>query len=366
MTDRLERLLRAELRAVKAYHVQASSPQTVKLDAMENPYELPKDLRASWVQELSDISLNRYPDASADELRNQLKQVLELPSHFELILGNGSDELIQLLCMALIAAPKRKSGSPVVLAPEPGFAMYRLLALAAGLDYVGVPLLPDSFQLDMPAMLQAIKQHDPEIIFLAYPNNPTGNVFNLEDIELLAKQSTGLLIIDEAYHPFAQSSAIDVLCGYEHVLLLRTLSKLGLAGIRLGVLSGAAAWLEQLNKLRLPYNINILTQATAQFACRNYEVFLQQSMQIREQRQELYLALEKIEGVTPYTSQANFILFRVDSDSADSVFNNLLQQHVLIKNLSHSHPLLRGCLRVTVGSPDENKIFLSALHRALS
>lgn len=361
MNSRIDRLLRPELRRLQAYYVQPVAPGTVKLDAMENPYELPAELFDEYQQCIASVSLNRYPNADPDHLHQSLKQKLALPADFKLILGNGSDELIQLLCLAVINAPMRKTGRPVVLAPEPSFAMYRLLAIAAGLEYVGVPLQPDSFALDMPAMLAAIKQHQPELIFIAYPNNPTGNLFQIEDLRQLAEHAPGLVVIDEAYHPFAEQSAIDELQSFEHVLLMRTLSKLGLAGIRLGILAGAKVWLQELNKLRLPYNINGLTQAVAQFACNNYAVFMEQAAYIRDQRQYLSAQLGGLTGIGPYPSRANFILFRIKSAAPTVVFEGLRRQNILTKDLSRNHPLLKDCLRVTVGTQSENERFLQKL-----
>ena len=365
MSSRIEKLFRPELRQLQAYHVQSTTNDMVKLDAMENPFALPAELHSEWLQALANTELNRYPDANADSLRRSLKQTLSLPASFELLLGNGSDELIQLLCLAVINAPSRKTGRPVVMAPEPGFAMYRFLALAAGLEYVGVPLLTDSFELDMLAMLAAIERHQPELLFIAYPNNPTGNLFKTKDVKLLIESTPGLLIIDEAYQPFAEQTTLNEFAAYKHVLLLRTLSKLGLAGIRLGVLAGAPACLTELNKLRLPYNINVLTQVTAEFACKHYSVFLQQAELIRTERELLFNELVKIDKVQPYKSRANFILFRVAGDQADAVFKKLLDSKVLVKNLSAHHPLLKSCLRVTVGTAAENIQFLRILRSLL-
>lgn len=361
---RVNKLLRRDLRELSAYAVQAGAGM-VKLDAMENPYALPSELQQEWLKALSGASLNRYPDAAAAELKQSIKNAMQLPQNLDLILGNGSDELIQLLYLAVIDTPARKSGKPTVMAPEPGFAMYRQTAVATGLNYVGVPLLADSFDLDMPAMLNALERYRPELLFLAYPNNPTGNLFKWSDLQQLIEHAPGLVIFDEAYHPFAGHSAVSAAIEHDHVLLLRTFSKLGLAGIRLGLLAGSINWLQHFEKLRLPYNINVLTQLTAKFACRHYNAFLQQSAQILRQRKWLSGELDKITALKVYDSRANFILFRLLDKPAENVFRELLGRGVLIKNMDRSHPMLKDCMRVTVGTEGENKTFLAALKQSL-
>ena len=362
----LQRLLRPALRALKPYSVQ-NAVGKIKLDAMENPYALPTELQQAWLDDLSQVALNRYPSADAPRLRVQLRQLLGVPDGMDVMLGNGSDELIQLLCMAVIQAPlAAKNTAPVVLAPEPGFVMYRLLADLLGLRYLGVPLQAADFGLNTHAMLDAIHAHQPALVFLAYPNNPTGNLFAEDAVTAIIQQAPGLVILDEAYHPYANSSFISQLNNYDNLLVMRTLSKFGLAGIRLGVLAGASAWLQELNKLRLPYNINALSQATAEFACRHAAVFQQQAEQICRDRQRLFMAMQAVPGIDVLPSHANFLLFKTPAGQADAVFQGLLAQDILIKNLSHAHPLLADSLRVTVGTAEENAAFLAALHGVLA
>ncbi len=359
------KLLRPALREMAAYHVP-SSAGLIKLDAMENPYPLPDKIKKEWLKRLANASLNRYPDSAAKELKAGIKTSFELPASSDILLGNGSDELIQLLCLAVLDAPARKSGRAIVMAPEPGFAMYRQTAIASGLDYIGVPLKKDDFSLDVTAMLRALDQYKPEILFLAYPNNPTGNLFDWEDCLQIVQNAPGLVVFDEAYHPFAESTAASLMKDFDQLLLLRTFSKFGLAGIRLGVLAGSACWLKHINKLRLPYNVNVLTQLTAELACEYYHVFIEQSKRIREQRTWLYEELTKLHGLQVYKSMANFILFRVEQGTSDRVFNNLLDRRILIKNMNKSHSLLKDCLRVTIGTEDENLNFLQALTQSIN
>lgn len=354
----IEQWVRPEIRALHAYHVP-DARDMIKLDAMENPYTWPAYLRGDWVEMLQDVSVNRYPDPSARALKDRLRDVYAIDDQFEILLGNGSDEIIQLIAMA-VAAPGRK-----VLAPEPAFVMYRMIAGFVGMDYVGVPLRAEDFTLDMPAMLAAIKQHQPAVVFLAYPNNPTGNLFGEDEIIQIIEASPGLVVVDEAYTPFAQVSFLPHLANYENLLVMRTLSKLGLAGLRLGFLVGARGWLEQFDKLRLPYNINTLTQVSAEFALTYADVFDGQTEQIREDRERLAQALAQLPGLQVFPSASNFILFRAPAGRGRAMFEAIKADGILIKNLDGGSPLLHDCLRVTVGKPAENRAFIAALGRAL-
>jgi len=344
--------IRPEIQQLSAYHVPDPG-NAIKLDAMENPYCWDTALIEKWLNVLRTAPLNRYPDPTARDIKQQLRTVMQVPDVMDVILGNGSDELIQMLALTL------NGKGQILLAPEPSFVMYRLIAQIVGMEYVGVPLNADNFNLDMFAMLEAIETYQPALVFLAYPNNPTGNGFDLEDIEAIIEYTPGLVVIDEAYAPFADNTLMSCLDKYPNLLVMRTVSKLGLAGLRLGLLAGPSEWLAQIEKTRLPYNINILTQLSATFALQHYAVLEKQTQQIRVDRATLLKKMSAINGVQVWPSQANFILFRVKD--APTVFNGLKENGVLIKNLHGSHLLLENCLRVTVGTPEENQAFLKAL-----
>jgi histidinol-phosphate aminotransferase len=350
-------LFRQEVLAMSSYHV-ADAAGLIKLDAMENPYSWPEDLKQQWLEALRHCALNRYPDPEAKQLKQTIRSTNQISNEWEIMLGNGSDEIIQLLLMAL---PTGAS----VLSPAPGFVMYKQLSDCLGLKYIGVPLLADSFELDLPAMLAAIAQHQPSVIFIAYPNNPTGNLFSETAIKGIINAAKGLVIIDEAYAPFADASFIDQLGQYTNVMVMRTVSKLGLAGLRLGYLVGSPVIIEQLNKIRLPYNINILTQVSAEFALSNSTVFELQTQAICADRAIMLAQLNALEGITAYPSSANFILFRAPKDRANDIFTAIKQQGVLIKNMHPQGGLLVDCLRVTVGKPEENERFMAALKNSL-
>jgi len=354
----LSSIFRKEVLAMSAYKV-ADATGLIKLDAMENPYTWPEDIKKDWLETLKDCPLNRYPDPEAKPLTATIKRLNQIPDQFDVLLGNGSDEIIQLLLMAL---PSNAS----VLAPDPGFVMYKQLSLCLGLTYHAIPLLTDNFDLDLPAMLAAIEQHQPSVIFLAYPNNPTGNLFSEASIREIIEAAKGLVVIDEAYEPFADASLIGSLGQYDNLLVMRTVSKLGLAGLRLGYIAGKPDIIEQLHKIRLPYNINILTQVSADFALSNKALFDQQTQQICAERSIVFNKLNELDGIKAYPSAANFILFKTPENRATEIFASLKQQGVLIKNLSGHGGILADCLRVTVGKPEENAAFLAALAKSLA
>ena len=351
-------VFRKEVLAMDAYKV-ANAQGFIKLDAMENPYNWPEEIKSHWLNHLKEAQLNRYPDPEAIELVNTIRKLNHLPEQFDILLGNGSDEIIQLLLMAL---PEGAS----VLAPAPGFVMYKQISDCLGLNYIGVPVLAEGFDLDLPAMLEAIGVHQPLLVFLAYPNNPTSNLFSADAMHVIIKAAPGIVVVDEAYAPFADASFIDQLNQYDNVLVMRTVSKLGLAGLRLGYVMGQPAIIEQLNKIRLPYNINCLTQITADFALANSELFDRQTKIICEQRAYVFNELSKINGIVAYPSAANFILFKVPSNKATDIFLSIKNQGVLIKNMTAQGGLLSDCLRVTIGKPDENLAFLHALRTSLA
>lgn len=346
-------LFRPEVLKLSAYKV-ADAAGFIKLDAMENPYQWPVEITEQWLDVLKKCALNRYPDPAASELNTLLKQVNHIPEQFSVLLGNGSDEIIQLLLMAL-------PPDACVLAPEPSFVMYKQISVSLGLNYHSIPLQGDDFSLNLPAMLESIKSLQPAVIFLAYPNNPTANLFAVADIKQILEAASGLVVIDEAYAPFADATFMGELANYQNLLVMRTLSKLGLAGLRLGFIAGHAEVIEQLDKIRLPYNINILTQASCVFALSQPNLFTPQTETICQQRAELLANLNSLAGITAYPSAANFILFRTPAGQADSIFAGLKQHGVLIKNLSPQQGLLSDCLRVTVGKPEENLAFFNAL-----
>ncbi|WOP16129.1 histidinol-phosphate transaminase [Ottowia sp. SB7-C50] len=354
--------IRQDVQSMHAYAVQDSTG-LLKMDAMENPHRLSPALQAELGRRLGEVAINRYPGARVDELRAALHAWAAPPEGWSLMLGNGSDELISLLAMACDIP------GAAILAPMPGFVMYAMSAQLQGLAFHGVPLTAD-FELDEAAMLAAIAQHRPAILYLAYPNNPTGTLWDAGVIErLIAAQGAqgGLVVMDEAYQPFAARSWIEnaraAPAAHRHVLIMRTLSKFGLAGVRIGYMLGDAALVAEVDKVRPPYNISVLNAECALFAVEHADVFAAQAADIRTQRAALIDALARLPGVTPYPSDANMLLVRVPD--AARAFDGMRQRGVLIKNVSRMHPLLAQCVRLTVGTADENAQMLAALEASL-
>jgi histidinol-phosphate aminotransferase len=345
--------IRPDVLAMHRYFVAPASGM-VKLDAMENPYVLPPELATELGQVLAKVALNRYPAGHAST-QATLRKALNIPNELDMMLGNGSDELIHLIIQACA------TDGAVVMAPLPGFVMYAMSTVLNRSTFVGVPLQAD-FSLDMPAMLAAIALHKPSVLFIAYPNNPTGNAWAVADIEACVAamaQHGGLVVMDEAYQPFAFDSWLPRLKDATNVVLVRTLSKLGLAGLRLGYMVASPAWIEQFDKVRPPYNINVLTLAATEFVLEHVDVLNDQAAQLKLQRNVLFTALQGMKGVQPFPSEANFVLTRVPN--ANAWFDALKAQGILIKNVSGMSPLLTNCLRLTVGSEAENAKLIKAL-----
>jgi len=344
-------MIRNDIRAMAAYPVPHSDG-LIKLDAMENPFALPDDVKQQWASTVADVAINRYPDADMLALRSKIAARDGVKPE-QVLLGNGSDEIIQMLLMAT------ESGACVT--PSPSFVMYDLVSHWLKRPVASMTLNAD-FSLNADAFLQACHREKAAIVFLACPNNPTGNMWDLATVQKICDQFSGLVVIDEAYFPFAERHHLDLIG--DHVLVLRTFSKMGFAGLRLGYLLGDATFIKHLNKVRMPYNINSLTQASALFLLEHTEVFEQQVASIKAERKRVFDALKGMCGVEVFDSQANFLLLRVGD--ADQVFQRVLEAGVLIKNMSKHHDLLRNCLRITIGTEEENNQLLTALKESVA
>jgi histidinol-phosphate aminotransferase len=358
MTDlrtRMRATLRQDVQGMHAYAVQPCAG-LIKLDTMENPFRLPEALQRALGDRLGRVAINRYPAERTEDLRRALAAHVGMPDDCALTLGNGSDELISLLAMACDVP------GAVVMAPLPGFVMYAMSAALQGLRFVGVPLTAE-FELDEAALRAAIAQHRPALLYIAYPNNPSANLWDDAVIDRLIEQAPGWVVIDEAYQPFAGRDSMARLKRHPHVLLMRTMSKFGLAGVRIGYLMGRTELIAEIEKLRPPFNISVLNAEAGLFALEHADEYARQAAAIRTERDRLQTVLATLPGARPYPSQANMILVRVPD--AARTFEGMLARRVLVKNVSNLHPLLVNCLRITVGTPEENTLMIEALKASI-
>jgi histidinol-phosphate aminotransferase len=344
-------LIRPEIRALSAYAV-GDAAGLIKLDAMEIPFPLPAAVRERIAAAVAAVPVNRYPDGGARGVMAALRTALGLSDSLGLLLGNGSDELIQIITSA-VAKP-----GTTMLSPEPTFVMYRLNALYAGMRYVGVPLNAD-FTLDAPAMLAAVERERPALVFLAYPNNPTGNLFPVSEIVAILRAAPGLVVVDEAYFAFSGASFLPRLAEFPNLVVLRTVSKIGMAGLRLGYAVAAPEWTSEFDKLRQPYNLNALTQAVAPVLLAEGDLLAGQVATIKAERARVHAALAPLPGVTAFRTEANSVVVRVPD--AKRWFDGLRKAGILVKNLHGAHPVLEHCLRITIGAPAENDALIAAL-----
>ncbi len=336
----IRKLVKKQVSALKAYDAKEIACR-IKLDANESPYGF-----AAAAGSITGVRTNRYPDPEAGAIRRLLARDLGVNTE-NILFGNGSDELIYYLITTF--------GGPVSY-PVPTFSMYGIISQALGEKKIEVPL-DKEFDLDMEGFLKAVRKEKPKLIFLSSPNNPTGNCFSTERILKIIEASRGIVIVDEAYQPFSsETGMLPLLKDYRNLVIMRTLSKVGLAALRLGFMLADPEIIREVNKVRLPFNLNSFSQAVAAAALKMKKEFRTSIKAIVTERERLLEEMIKTEGVTPFPSEANFILFRVEDP--DYVYASLLKKGILLRNM---HNVVSGCLRVTVGTPKENTAFLMAL-----
>ncbi|MEA3470536.1 MAG: histidinol-phosphate transaminase [Thermodesulfobacteriota bacterium] len=347
------RIVKGEVLGQEAYQIDERVCR-IKLDANENPYPLPEELSFRLFEYLRNFSLNRYPAPGSPELRLKFAEKFGIGEDM-IIIGNGLDEMIQMLLTAL-----PPSGS--VLIPSPTFAMYKISSINTGHEVIEIPL-DENFDLKTEEILRALSERSPSVVFLSYPNNPPGNCFDRKKMEKIIGESEGIVVVDEAYFHFSGATFLPLLERFDNLVILRTLSKVGLAAIRVGILVGHPPLIHELNKVRLPYNLNTLSQAAANFFIEHEDEFLTQIEKILAGRDRVFHELESIEGIKPYPTDSNFILFSCLRDK-DGIYERLIEEDVLIKNFGSSG-ILKDCMRVTLGTDDENDQFLRALRKAV-
>ena len=345
----IDQWLRTDIKDIKAYNVP-SSKNMLKLDAMESPFGIPENLQQDFLDCLKRAQVNRYPDANAEELNTTIRSLMDIPNDLGVLLGNGSDELIQLLAMAC-------NSGDLIMSFEPSFVMYEMISKFTHLNYEGIRL-NEKFEIDLDITVKSIISKKPKLIFIAYPNNPTGNSFNYEVIKEIIKSTDALVVLDEAYYAYSEKSFMDEISNFPNLVVLRTISKIGFAGLRLGILVGSQSTLEQLNKLRLPYNINILTQASANFLLKEKKYIHNNAKTIIDERGRVFIELSLISQLTVFPSQANFILVKADNINS---LNEFLKSHeILVKSFKDGSEL-KNFLRITIGKLEENNTFLDCI-----
>ncbi len=349
----LMELVRDKIKGLKAYRVE-NLDDGIKLHANENPYPPSPELLNKIFQRLDELQLNRYPDPDCKDLKKAIANRTGVAME-QIIIGNGSDELIQYLMQVLCG-----EGETIAF-PDPTFAMYGITAQCLGLNPVSFPL-NDSWDFTASSALKVLAEQKARIVFISYPNNPTGNCFSAQEIQQVIEQFKGIVVLDEAYHDFAGKTFLKQMEKHNNLVILRSLSKIGLAGLRVGYGIFPTLLAQQVNKVRLPYNSNSLSQWVAKELLNDFSPVQNQIHSILEERDRLMDELSKLPAITAYPSNSNFILFQV---SKDGVFDQLKENGILVRNLS-SHPRLKNCLRVTIGTKQENDQFLIQLQKAAS
>ena len=351
----LSQLIRPDILRSSAYHVANVPQNCVKLDAMESPYDFPPDMQSELGNRLMNAPIRLYPNIAADDFIPKLKAAFHIPDTASVAVGNGSDELIQFITL-LLAKPNAK-----VLAIEPTFVMYRRNAELFGMQYVSVAC-NDDLTLDLQRVLDTISEHQPDLIFIAYPNNPTGTRYPRDAVQQIIQAACGIVVIDEAYGAFSSDSFLSKAGEIDNLLVLRTFSKIGFAGLRIGYVSGCLKVINELNKILPPYNMNQLGLTAAKFALENLDWINNNINILKMEREIAFAKLEDIKGIKVYPSEANFLTIR--TPNSEECFDLLLQNGFLIKNLSAAHPLLKNCVRITIGKPEDNAKWLSVLQKA--
>ena len=351
----IKSFVKKEVKELKPYHIE-NTPCRIKLDAMENPYPLSEALMKKVVEGIKGIKINRYPDPLASRLKDIISLHVKTPVD-NIIIGNGSDELIQLILTAFGGHGDR------VLLPIPTFSMYGIIAMSLSLMPEGVSL-GKNWALPLDKFLSNMERIKPKVIFISYPNNPTGNSFDKESILKVLEKTTGIVVIDEAYYDFSRKTFLPYLKECKNLIILRTLSKIGMAGLRVGYLMADKEICQELNKVRLPYNSNALSQEISSIILENRTEIQKQIGAIISERDKLMEGLKEIEGIEPYPSETNFILFKIDRDSKE-VFDRLSDNGILVRNFGNDD-YLKNCLRVTIGTSEENDEFLDEIKKIIT
>ena len=346
----LIQLVKEKVQSLKAYHVENIDCE-IKLHANENSFPLPPEILKQFEEVFQSTELNRYPDPDCGPLKQTLAKRLNVAPE-NLAIGNGSDELIQIL-LQVFCDPGETVGFP-----DPTFAMYAIIAQGMGLKSQTHPL-DDQWDFKAESFLETMETSQARIVFLSYPNNPTGNCFSASEVQKVIENFSGIVVLDEAYHDFAGKSFLSELSKHNNLVILRSLSKIGLAALRVGYAVADPIIIDQIDKVRLPYNSNSLSQRLTDRLLNHFAPVQKQLDALIKERNKMTQELSKLKSLKVFPSDANFVLFRLEQDSG-TIFKRLMENGILVRNLSQ-HPRLKNCLRVTIGTPDENRAFLEKM-----
>jgi len=348
--------IKPAVRSIGAYTL-AARRAPVKINQNENPHDLPEAVKRRVLQQALDRSWSRYPDFDPQELLERLAAFSGWRAE-GILAGNGSNELIEALLLVSVGPGTR------VVIPEPTFTLYALLTRILGGERIAVALGPE-LEYQAEELRRVRRELHAPVTIVCSPNNPTGGVLSVEEVAQLCEEGDGLVVVDEAYHEFSGQTAVPLLARHPNLVVLRTFSKaMGLAGLRVGYLLASPEIVREVNKARLPYNLNFFSQAAALAALDEWEALRANVEKIVAAREDLLHRLYRVPGVRPYPSKANFILLELAEADPRAVFESVYRRGVLVRDVT-SYPRLQRCLRVSVGAEPENEAFLAALRHAL-
>lgn len=344
--------IKPAVRALRAYNLSPHRA-AVKINQNENPWDAPARIKEEVLRRFAARKWSRYPDFIPVSLHEALARFAGWKPD-GVIAGNGSNELIQAFLMVTVATGKR------VLISEPTFALYRQITTVLGGDVESVPLT-NSLQYDTEALLMTVEAKQPDVTIICSPNNPTGCAIDDDALTALLRAARGLIVIDEAYHEFAEHSVVPLLHEHENLIVLRTFSKaMAFAALRVGYLLASPDLTREIRKAVLPYNLNALSQTAAEVAIENYECELQPLVdRIIRERDRLFEELSRVDGLTPVASKGNFMVVKTATDPS-RMFTDLLARDILVRDVS-SYPMLSDYFRFNVGTLEENGHFLKSI-----
>ena len=358
--EKNKKFYRESLRELKLYDPH-ELPYKIKLNANENPYGLPEEIIEEILRKTKNLEYSRYPNANSVKLSEIVSSFWSL-TRDNIVIGNGSDELIDYLIKAFSEKGRR------IITTAPSFAMYKIYSIINGSNFVQIPLSQSNFSLNEDKVLEEAKKEDSSIVFIAYPNAPTGNYFAEDKIIKIIEESGCLVVVDEAYYEFGEKTFVPLISQYDNLVILRTFSKAySLASLRVGYLLSNPEIINEVRKVKSPFNVNTFSQLAAQAVFENKEILKDSIEKIIKERERLINRINELPSFKAHPSRTNFVLVEVGSkENTDLVYNNLLKQGILVQTVSDpAFSTSRYFLRITVGNKKENEILIKGLKDCL-